>query len=121
MSFYIVLVIFFECVLNHGTSPSVSEGFKAAHDEKEISVFAIFNCLPLIIFAFMYQINIPAIFNELEVKTLKSMTEVLGYGTIGAGFLYCICGIFGFVAFATCGPQGYPMNYNVDPPVVWTY
>lgn len=27
MSFYIVLVIVFECLLNHGTSPSISEGF----------------------------------------------------------------------------------------------
>jgi len=31
VSFYIVLVIFFECVLSHGTSPSVAEGFQAAH------------------------------------------------------------------------------------------
>jgi amino acid permease len=65
----------------------------------------------------MYQINIPAIYNELEVKDIKSMTKVLGYGTIGAGALYAITGIFGFVAFAACGPAGYPIDYNRDPPV----
>jgi len=121
MSFYIVLVIFFECILSHGTSPSMSEGFQAAHNKKELSLPAVFNSLPLIIFAFMYQINIPAIYNELEVKTIQSMTKVLSYGTIGAGTLYTITGIFGFVAFATCGPLGYPINENADPPVPWTY
>lgn len=121
MSFYIVLVIFFECILNHGTSPSVSAGFKAAHSGNQLSVAAIFNSLPLIIFAFMYQINIPAIYNELEEKSMKSMTNVLSYGTVGAGTLYSITGIFGFVAFAACGPNGYPMNDNVDPPVQWTF
>lgn len=69
----------------------------------------------------MYQINIPAIYNELSEKNIGSMNKVLGLGTFGAGFLYCFCGIFGFVAFATCGPEGYPMNYNADPPVQWTY
>lgn len=102
MSFYIVLVIFFECILDHGTSPSVSAGFKAAHAQTNISVLSIFNCLPLIIFAFMYQINIPAIYNELTDKSIKNMKNVLGLGTLGAGTLYCITGIFGLVTFATC-------------------
>jgi amino acid permease len=54
MSFYIVLVIFFEAVLSHGTSPSLGAGFKAGHEKANLSVLKIFNCLPLIIFAFMY-------------------------------------------------------------------
>jgi amino acid permease len=54
MSFYIVLVIFFEAVLGHGTSPTLKEGFTAGHDKASLSVLKIFNCLPLIIFAFMY-------------------------------------------------------------------
>lgn len=32
VSFYIVLVIFFEAVLNHGYSESVGSGFSEAHD-----------------------------------------------------------------------------------------
>jgi amino acid permease len=121
ISFYVVLVIFFECILNHGTSPSVSEGFKAAHNKTHIQPLTIFNCLPLIIFAFMYQINIPALYNELEDKTLKSMTTILTSGTTGAGILYIIAGMFGISAFAACGPQGYPMNYKLDPPKPFTY
>jgi len=65
----------------------------------------------------MYQINIPAIFNELTEKNMDNMKKVLGYGTAGASTLYIIAGIFGFVAFAGCGPNGYPMNNHVDPPV----
>ena len=49
------------------------------------------------------------------------MNKVLGYGTFGAGSLYILCGIFGFVTFATCGPNGYPLNTFKDPPVPWTY
>jgi hypothetical protein len=49
------------------------------------------------------------------------MNRVLGYGTLGAGSLYCITGIFGIVTFAACGAAGYPMNYSKDPPVPWTY
>ena len=60
----------------------------------------------------MYQINIPAIYNELTDKSIASMNKVLGYGTLGAGSLYCITGIFGLVSFAACSSLGYPMNYN---------
>jgi len=121
VSFYIVLVIFFECVLCNGTSPTVSEGFAKAHQQTDVQILTIFNCLPLIIFAFMYQINIPAIYSELEEKTMKGITNVLTFGTVGAGCLYVITGIFGLVAFAACGPQGYPMNDKKDPPEPWTY
>jgi amino acid permease len=118
MSFFIVLVIFFECVLNHGTSPSVSEGFHEAAKKTDIKILTIFNCLPLIIFAFMYQINIPAIYDELNEKNMKSITKVLTFGTVGAGTLYIITGIFGIISFAACNPiTGYPYDYSKDPPV----
>jgi amino acid permease len=100
MSFYIVLVIFFEAVLNHGTSPSLKEGFVAGHEKANLSVLKIFNCLPLIIFAFMYQINIPAIYSELTEKSMENMQKIIGYGTFGAGTLYIITGVFGYAAFA---------------------
>lgn len=68
----------------------------------------------------MYQINIPAIYNELADKNMNSMKQVLGYGTAGASFLYIIAGMFGFAAFASCNGV-YPMNYNKNPPVRWTF
>lgn len=103
--------------MNHGTSPSVTEGFKMAHQQTDIQILTLFNCLPLIIFAFMYQINVPAIYNELTEKTLDNMKSVLVYGTAGAATLYIFCGIFGIVAFAACGPEGYPLDTLVNPPV----
>ena len=66
ISIYIMLVIVFECLLDRGTSPTVKEGFKEGSDKAHIDVNRIFNSLPLIIFAYMYQINIPAIYTELE-------------------------------------------------------
>ena len=69
----------------------------------------------------MYQINVPAIYSELTDKSLKNMTKVLGFGTLGASLFYIIAGVFGFAAFAACGPNGYPMDTTVYPPVQWTY
>lgn len=105
----------------NGTSPTVVEGFKQAHAKTDIQILTLFNCLPLVIFAFMYQINVPAIYNELTDKSITTMKTVLVYGTSGAAILYIFCGVFGVVAFAAAGPGGYPMNDQADPPVRWTY
>jgi amino acid permease len=48
----------------------------------------------------MYQINIPAIYNELAEKNMENMQKVLVYGTAGASMLYIIAGMFGLAAFA---------------------
>ena len=48
----------------------------------------------------MYQINIPAIYNELEKPDLTTMKKVLALGTILAAFGYILAGMFGYVAFA---------------------
>jgi Transmembrane amino acid transporter protein len=107
--------------MNHGTSPTVSEGFRAARLKTHINGAAIFNCLPLIIFSFMYQVNIPAIYTELADKSLQNMKKVLTLGTLGASFLYIIAGIFGLVAFAAVSPSGYPLDTSVSPPVQWSF
>ena len=62
LSIYVVMVIVIEGLLDRGTSDSVKEGFKAGHDISSVSIDGIFNSLPLIIFSYMYQINIPAIY-----------------------------------------------------------
>lgn len=48
----------------------------------------------------MYQINIPAIYNELETKSLKQAKKVIFGGTILAAIIYITAGVFGYVAFA---------------------
>ena len=60
----------------------------------------IFNSLPLVIFAYMYQVNIPAIYTELEKPSLESIKKVLTVGTIIAAIGYILAGTFGYVAFA---------------------
>ena len=64
-----------------------------------MSVKGVFTSLPLVIFAFMYQINIPAIYCELKVKSMVGMKKVLIGGTVFATICYMIIGIFGYIAF----------------------
>ena len=54
---------------------------------------------PLIIFAYMYQVNIPMIYFELEKRNSKQMGKVLMGGTFSAVLLYALTGIFGYVTF----------------------
>lgn len=48
---------------------------------------------------------------------MENMKKVLTYGTAGASILYIMAGVFGFAAFAACGPNGYPMDTTVYPAV----
>ena len=67
--------------------------------ESDITVAGIFNSLPLIIFAFMYTPNIPAIYHELKHKNLENIKKVLAYGTSIATVSYFITGVFGYITF----------------------
>ena len=101
VSFFIVLTIFFEAVMLHGTSPSLSEGFKIGAQRAKLDIPGMFNSLPLIIFGFMYQCNIPAIYNEMNERNLKKGKSVLYIGTIAAIVCYLVAGIFGYVTFSS--------------------
>jgi amino acid permease len=46
------------------------------------------NGLPLVVFAYMYQPNIPLIYKELERKSYRRMDKVVLRGSSGAIFLY---------------------------------
>ena len=100
LSFYLVLVIMIEALMVHGTSRSVELGFEAGREKKQLSITGFFSSLPLIIFSYMYQINVPALYSEMEVKTIANGTKVLIIGTILAAVVYITAGIFGYIAFA---------------------
>lgn len=100
LSIFVVFVIVFNALLDKGTSKSVSSGFKAGAAMTEITPKGIFGSLPLILFSYMYQPNIPAIYQELEQKNLKNAKCILVGGTILAAVAYIMAGIFGYVAFA---------------------
>ena len=111
ISIFIILSIVFlglvdKDVNSNNGQTTLGASFKTGITNFDITVSGVFNSLPLVIFAFMYQPNIPMIYSELEKKSRVSMTKVLNYGTIGASVSYLMAGVFGYVTFAN-----YP---NVD-------
>ena len=53
----------------------------------------------MILFAYMYQVNIPMIYQELDRRNHKRMSAVVRRGSIGAIFLYASVGVFGYLTF----------------------
>ena len=75
--------------------------FSDALHTNRLSVGGVFKSLPLIIFSYMYQPNIPAIYHELKRSDLISMQKVLFIGTMLATVGYVMTGLFGYVTFAS--------------------
>lgn len=101
-----MVAITFLCLFSRDVTPELGTSFKIGFSNFDINVMGVFNSLPLVIFSYMYQTNIPMIYVELEKKDLKHMWKVMLYGTVGATVAYLFAGVFGYVAFAN-----YP---NVD-------
>lgn len=66
-----------------------------------VSFSGVVSSFPLIIFAYMYQVNIPMIYYELEKRNSKQMSRVLVGGSTAAVVLYIIVGIFGYLTFVS--------------------
>ena len=64
-----------------------------------ISFEGVVSSFPLIIFAYMYQVNIPMIYNELEKKSHKRMGKVIKGASAITVLLYLLVGIFGYITF----------------------
>jgi len=92
----------FICLTNRKVTPDLGASFYIAITNYKLTMFGVFNSLPLVIFSYMYQTNIPMIYTELAKKEnkLKSMWKILLRGTIGATIIYMIAGVFGYVTFA---------------------
>lgn len=88
------------CLADRNVTPDLGHSFETAFANFDISVLGVFNSLPLVIFSYMYQTNIPMIYIELEKRDLKHMWKVMRNGTIGATIAYLLLGIFGYVTFA---------------------
>jgi amino acid permease len=96
------MVIFTLCFTEtKATSPnSFSDRISKAQElSSNITVDGIFNSIPLIIFSYMYQPLIPAIYHELKEKTLPNMNSVLIIGTTIASVIYILVGMFGYITF----------------------
>ena len=66
---YVVLVLVCVCLANRTINPDLSESLSTAATQFNLSASGIFNSFPLIVFSFMYQPNLPSVYQELAVKT----------------------------------------------------
>lgn len=71
---------------------------------KEIELFkftpyGLFSTLPLIIFACMYQFNVPIIYKELRQRSAVRMSNVICRGMLVAVLAYILIGVFGYLTF----------------------
>jgi amino acid permease len=76
--------------------------FEKAWERSKLFVFTfngIVDSVPLIIFAYMYQVNIPQIYLELTSRNYKTMSRVVYWGTFLAVICYMMIGIFGYLTF----------------------
>ena len=95
-----MLVIVIECMLGQGTSQTVGDGFRLGSERAKIDIHGIFTSLPLVIYAYMYQVNVPAIYNELSNPNLSNIKTALIIGTTLAVIVFIFVGMFGYAAFA---------------------
>jgi amino acid permease len=54
------------CLFDRGVNPDIGESFYRAFTNININGNSFFNSLPLVMFSYMYQTNIPMIYKELE-------------------------------------------------------
>lgn len=79
--------------------PDLGQSLNESFSNFNISILGVFNSVPIVIFAFMYQPNIPMVYYEIERKDLPTMWKVLTTGTIITTVLYMFVGIFGYSTF----------------------
>jgi amino acid permease len=92
----IAITLIFWC--DRDLVPKPFENLKAAEYLK-FSPFGIFSTVPLIIFAYMYQLNMPIIYAELKDRSYSRMNTVVIRGTIAALIVYVITGVSGYLTF----------------------
>ena len=95
------MVIVFVGLVDEDVNPNVGEGLKVAATKVNLTAAGIFNSFPLIVFAFMYQPNLPAVYHELRVRNMSSMWKVIISATTIACTCYFLAGYFGYATFAT--------------------
>jgi amino acid permease len=91
----IVVILFFT---NRDIVPDIWANIEQMEAVK-LSYEGVVTSVPLIIFAYMYQVNIPQIYNELEIQSEKQMGKVIGLGSSVAVVFYITVGIFGYATF----------------------
>ena len=97
-SIYLVLAVMFVYLLDRKVVAHPEQNYEMA----KLFIFTfdgVVSSMPLIIFAYMYQVNIPSIYLELERRNYKTMATVVSLGTLLAVLTYSVIGIFGYLSF----------------------
>lgn len=97
-TFYVSVVVTIIFFANRELVPSPWDNIKNAN-YFVFSFHGIAECVPMILFAYMYQVNIPMIYAELERKNHKVMGAVVWRGSLAGVFLYASVGVFGYLTF----------------------
>jgi amino acid permease len=107
---YVVLAIIGVCLFNRDLNPNLKESIDATLTNTSMSAVGFLNSFPLIIFSFMYQPNIPAVFSELNQKTLPEISSILSKASLIAIAVFLLSGFFGYATFAGYNNQSQLMN-----------
>lgn len=76
--------------------PSMKENFKTAK-YVDISYDGLVNAVPFVVFAFMYQPNIPIVYRELHNSNYERMGKVIVRGSGSVVVLYILASVFGYL------------------------
>ena len=66
----------------------------------KLSYNGVIQSFPLIIYAYMYQPNIPMIYFELEKQNPREMSRVVASGSAILVLIFFFVGIFGYATFS---------------------
>jgi len=100
----VVLAIVGTCLFNRDITPELGYSLRKTMTDTNTSMLGFLNSFPLVIFAFMYQPNIPAIYSELNRPEPHKMKKVLMIASIVCITIYMMSGYFGnatFVAYTS--------------------
>jgi amino acid permease len=97
-TFYVSIVVTIIFFTNRTLVPNPWDNFRNATYFK-FSFQGIAECVPMILFAYMYQVNIPMIYHELERRNQQRMGKVVWRGSIAGIILYASVGVFGYLTF----------------------
>jgi len=95
-SFYLVMCIVFMFFFDRTLVPDIGEAFKKAR-YFNVTLDGMVDAIPFVVFAFMYQPNIPIIYRELTTKTYGKMNKIVTIGSSFVVVLYILAASFGYL------------------------
>lgn len=97
-SVYLCIAVVLVFFTDRSVVPDIQANLRQMEAVK-LSYQGLVSTFPLVIFAYMYQVNIPMIYRELEVRNQAEMAKVVAGGTGAAVLLYVTVGLFGYAIF----------------------